>query len=131
MKVWMRRWGPAVLVMSLIFIASAIPGDTLPSFSVWDLLVKKGGHMVGYALLAGAFFHALRRGSSASSRNAIVPVCLAALYASSDELHQAFTPGRSPSPHDVIIDIGGAIIGVAICSFLWRKREGACHPDRG
>lgn len=131
MRAWARRWGPAVLVMSLIFVASAIPGGAIPSFSIWDVMVKKGGHMIGYALLAGAFFRALRGDRGFSFRKAIAAVCLAAIYASSDELHQALTPGRSPSPYDVMIDIGGAIIGVSICGALWKKREGACRPDRG
>ncbi len=42
------RWGPAVLMMAVIFTASSFPSRDLPSFGLWDRLVKKGGHMLGY-----------------------------------------------------------------------------------
>ncbi len=46
------RWLPAILVMVIIFGFSSIPSREMPSFGFWDLLVKKGAHMLGYGLLA-------------------------------------------------------------------------------
>ena len=57
------RWLPAVLVMAVIFVFSSIPSDELPNFGLWDLLVKKGGHVLGYGLLALAYLFALLPGS--------------------------------------------------------------------
>lgn len=44
------------------------------------------------------------------------------LYAISDEIHQGFTPGRTPAVRDVVIDTCGVVLGilivVAIVSFF-------------
>ena len=114
MKAWTRRWGPAVAIMSLIFIASEIPGSELPKFDFWDVLIKKGGHMIGYALLAASFLHALNNDQSIKPIRFVVAFCLTTLYAVSDEWHQGFTPGRTPSLLDVIIDGVGGLIGLAL-----------------
>jgi VanZ family protein len=117
MKEWIWRWGPAVLFMIIIFSASATPGSDLPEFGVWDLLVKKGGHMLGYAILAAAYFHGLNNGRNLTRSQYAAAVGLTVLYAATDEFHQRFTPGRSPSVYDVLIDAVGAGLGLA----LWCK----------
>lgn len=121
MKAWISRWGPAVLVMMLIFIASAMPASDLPDFGVIDTFAKKGGHMFGYALLAAAFFHALNGGRKLTGLQLVLSVCLAVMYAAGDEFHQSFTPGRSPSPVDVAIDAFGSLAGLAVWCRI-RKR---------
>jgi VanZ family protein len=113
------RWLPAILVMAIIFVFSSTPGDDLPSYGLWDTLVKKGGHMTGYALLALAYWYAL----GWDKKRWWLPILLAACYAATDEVHQAFTPGRHPSPVDVLVfDSGGAAIGVALAA-RFRSRE--------
>ena len=108
------RWFPAVTMMVLIFIASATPGSDLPEFGTMDLIVKKGGHMTGYALLAMACFLAAYGDTKSIARSAAISLCLAIAYAASDEYHQSFTPGRSPSVIDIGIDAAGAIIGAGV-----------------
>jgi VanZ family protein len=109
---WMRaimRWTPALALMAAIFLLSATPSDEMVNFGVYDLLVKKGSHMVGYGLLALAFLRALgyRR------RNHILLVLLLVfLYAASDEFHQSFVPGRNASLVDVGIDLVGAVFAL-------------------
>ena len=82
------RWGPALMMMTAIFIASSIPKEEMPTFGFWDLLVKKGGHMVGYALLAVAYLHALARksgGQRANLAQVVWAILLAGLYGATDE----------------------------------------------
>ncbi len=124
MKGWLWRWGPAILVMVIIFFASDTPGSDLPKFGAWDFFAKKGGHMMGYALLASAYFHGLNKGRKATVLQFMAAVCLACLYAVSDEFHQSFTPGRTPSLYDVCIDTAGAGIGLSIWSLMraWFSR---------
>lgn len=43
------------------------------------------------------------------------------LYAISDEIHQLFVPSRNGSIFDVLIDTAGAISGILICHFIFRK----------
>jgi len=120
------RWGPAVIVMGIIFIASATPGSELPKFGIWDFFVKKGGHMIGYALLATAYYHAMTNGRPFGGLRFVLAVSLAVLYAVSDEWHQKFTPGRTPSLRDVCIDASGGFIGLALWCLI-RKRFSASH----
>jgi VanZ family protein len=119
-KSWMYRWGPAIIIMAIIFIASATPGSDIPGFGHWDEFFKKGGHMLGYALLACAVYHALSNSKSGIKLQFILVLCIIALYAASDEFHQRFTPGRSPSFRDVGIDVTGGLIGIAVMRFLQR-----------
>jgi VanZ family protein len=121
MRPCIRRWGPAVFIMLLIFIASAIPGSELPTFGGWDTIVKKGGHMFGYALLAAAYFHALNNRKRITPLQFILAVCMAILYAVTDEFHQSYTSGRTASLWDVCIDSVGGFIGPAVW-YLIRTR---------
>jgi VanZ family protein len=128
MTKWIRHWWPTILMMALIFVASGTSGRSLPGFGHWDAIVKKGGHLTGYALLAIALLHGLAGGKPASSRHqAVLAVILAALYAVTDEFHQRFTPGRSPSITDVAIDTLGATIGLLVWA---RLRRASAPPVR-
>ena len=110
-------------MMVLIFILSAIPGYEIPGFGFWDLTVKKGGHMFVYALLAVAYFRGLAKGKNATKFHFLIAVCLAILYAASDELHQSFTPGRTPSLKDVGFDAAGAILGLVLWRYIQAHRS--------
>jgi VanZ family protein len=123
MKVWISRWGPAAVIMSVIFIASAIPGSEMPKFGFWDFAVKKGGHMAGYALLALSYLHALNNAPGNRPFRLVAAFCLTVLYAVSDEWHQTFTPGRTPSLLDVIIDGAGGLIGIALWHIIRKRVE--------
>ena len=121
MKSWIYRWVPAIVVMAVIFIASATPGSDIPGFGIWDVFFKKGGHMLGYALLATASYHALNSSNRSIKQKFILVLCLVALYAASDEFHQQFTPGRTASFRDVGIDVAGGLIGVTVMRFAQRR----------
>ncbi len=123
----LRRWGPALAMMALIFLASSIPSTHLPTTDAWDALVKKGGHVLGYALLGLAYLHGLSRGRPASGARLLWAVALAALYGVTDELHQLATPGRMASAWDVALDAGGAALGVG----LWAGWRGRAAKDNG
>jgi len=110
-------------MMVLIFIASGTPGDEVPEFGTFDLIVKKGGHMTGYALLAIACFLAAYGDTKNMVRCAIISLCISIVYAASDEYHQSFTPDRFPSVIDVGIDTAGAIIGAGMAAFITRRRK--------
>jgi VanZ family protein len=116
------RWLPAFVVMTAIFGFSSIPGSGMPSFGLFDLLVKKGGHALGYALLALAILH-WRRPLWDERRPPLKDLLLAwaltVLYAASDEFHQSFVPGRMASLLDVLIDAIGALLGLSLYA-AWR-----------
>jgi hypothetical protein len=105
------RWTPAVVMMGLIFLASSTPASRLPYFGTIDLLVKKGGHAIGYALLGLAYFYALPGRLSIPYR-AVMALLMAILFSLSDEFHQSFVEGRTSTLRDVLIDTGGAMLAL-------------------
>lgn len=60
-------------------------------------------------------------------RGALVVLALCALYAWSDEFHQAFVPGRTPDTADWAVDAIGAAVG--ICAVLL-VRMASSRPRR-
>lgn len=112
-KEFIRRWGFSLLMMGTIFVFSSTPGSDLPSFGSFDSFVKKGGHMLGYGLLALTYWY----GFDFKRNRSWLAWLIAVLYAATDEFHQSFVPGRHPSPVDVLLfDGGGAVIILLICS---------------
>jgi len=113
-------------MMLLIFLVSAQPSSQLPSFDWADGLVKKGGHAVGYAILALLYWRALDFKDSKRG----VAWLLAVLYAVTDEFHQSFVPGRHPDVLDVLIfDNFGALISLWLINrYRKQKRPDPFHP---
>jgi VanZ family protein len=54
----------------------------------------------------------------------------AAIFAVTDEFHQSFVPSRTASPIDVMIDICGAMIGLAICLAFAGREARVRRSDR-
>ena len=75
--------------------------------------VRKGAHMTEYAVLAVLWLGVLA-GEEITGKRVLTAIALTALYASTDEFHQLFVPGRSGQVRDVLIDSCGAAIGVLI-----------------
>jgi VanZ family protein len=124
----LERWWPAFAVMAVIFVASSIPGSTMPDMGDFDFSLKKTGHATGYGLLAAAYLRALTEGRLASIRQIFLAAFMTLAYAISDECHQIFTPGRNASPVDVMIDLAGAIIGLTL--WIWTRKQAAARtPD--
>ncbi len=106
------RWIPTWLWMGIIFAFSSRPSDELPDFGLYDLLVKKGGHMLGYAILAWLFFRSWQGSGLSRSMAYILAFLSSVLYAISDEIHQAFVPGRHARITDVLIDTVGILLAL-------------------
>ncbi len=108
----------AILMMLAIFVASSMPGDDLPQLGGWDLVTKKGGHILGYALLAIGYLRGLAHGKGITTRLCFLAVLLSGIYGASDEFHQLFVPGRNSSVRDVMIDTVGAVLGAAAWAWI-------------
>ncbi|MFT8348172.1 VanZ family protein [Clostridium saccharoperbutylacetonicum] len=79
-----------------------------------DHIIRKNAHgfmyMILGVLVSNAFFIYNQRGKTSIIH--IMFICL--LYAVTDEFHQSFVPGRTSLVSDVLVDLAGAIIGMAL-----------------
>lgn len=107
------RWAPLVLWMLVIFVLSHQPKENIPDAGQWDLLVKKGAHFGGYAVL-----WLLARRAGFAPWPAFV---LSVAFAASDELHQRVIPGRNGQLFDVLVDAAGALTALALTGWLHRR----------
>ncbi len=118
----LRAWLPALLLMLVIFVLSSQPSLPGPEDAVLDTFLKKFMHAAAYALLARAYFHGLSRTTRLESRQAwVLAWVLAALYALSDEAHQALVPHRHGRLADWIIDLCGA--GMGLLARGWPRKS--------
>jgi VanZ family protein len=110
-------------MMIVIFWFSSQPSDNLPDFNWADTIVKKGGHMVGYGLLALSYWHGLGR----DLQKRPLAWLFTLLYAMTDEFHQSFVAGRHPSIWDVFIfDNLGALISFWLTGLYLKQKR----PDK-
>ena len=115
-----RRWRPPAAWAAIILLLTSVP---VPSTPVDDLPgIDKLVHAVLYGVLA---FLALRaswertRGWRLVAATLLGVLCFAAL----DEWHQAFVPGRSADPLDLLADAVGALAGAAAALVLSRSER--------
>ena len=52
-------------------------------------------------------------------KTGILSFLFSVIYASSDEFHQIFVPGRDGNIIDVLIDSSGALVGILISSIIY------------
>jgi hypothetical protein len=117
----MRRYGPPLVLMALIFFFSAQP-DLDSGLGVWDTIGRKLIHMATFGALWLLWWRALGYGHPAAA------IAITLLYAASDEYHQTFTEGRHGTPVDVAIDAAGVAIAVVLAS---RGRRAGRRPRAG
>ena len=86
-----------------------------------DYIVRKNAHGFMYMVLAflvsSIFFVSNKKGKDAIVY--ILFICL--FYAVTDEFHQYFVPGRTSLASDVLVDFGGALIGLAFFYIFYYK----------
>jgi VanZ family protein len=88
--------------------------------------IRKSAHVIEYGILAlltfrAAWISALR---NAWASAAWVTLSVVALLACADETRQAFSPTRTGSPFDVLLDLSGGAIGVLVLIVISRRIRG-------
>jgi VanZ family protein len=104
-------------------------------FHVWHFYIRKGGHVVGYAILSILLFRAWRATLPAMSdvnwtaRWAAIAIFGTAFVASLDEWHQSFIPSRTGRWQDVVLDTCAGIAAQLIL-FFWLRRKSVGKVSR-
>lgn len=120
MKRWLRAWGPALLYMAGIFVASAQPTVSLPRLGDSDKVL----HFAAYAGLGGL----LAYGGAPAALGPLPLIAIGSMYGASDEVHQSFVPGRTPDLLDWVADTLGVIAGVLAAHRYFSRRARAHAP---
>jgi VanZ family protein len=106
-------WLPAAAYMLLIWALSSIAGQ----FNFAHVPFQdKGVHFLEYGTLAVLLAHAIR-GTWRDLRplpTFALAVALATLWGITDEIHQAYVPGRNADVEDVVADASGAALAASL-----------------
>lgn len=139
-----KFWLPVILWMALIFTLSTGLGSMQRTSRiigpllrlVWpdvsdktihdvQVVVRKGGHVSGYAVLGILLLRARNQAvfpNTWSRHSAVFSETVAILFAVSDEFHQSFEPTRYASGSDVLIDALGAAVGIFMIWSIGKMR---------
>ena len=100
-------------------------GIDYAQFEPWHHVLRKTGHVVGYALLSFFLFRAWRETLPAGEprkwtfRWADIAVFGTSLVASLDEWHQSFLPSRTGRWQDVVLDTSAGIAAQVLLCYLF------------
>ena len=144
-------WTLVVLWMGVIFFLSAQDGTQSSGLSsgiaaavypilfgkvdpagqaVFESVLRTIAHGASYFILAILVSLAFAKSQVRDIRNMILTIIICAIYAASDEIHQAFVPGRASEWIDFLVDVAGAIVGILLfhgivaLRYLGRQRRG-------
>jgi VanZ family protein len=147
MKSFLKYWLPLLIWLVVIFVNSSsamsaehtsrhivpvllwLKPDMSPQ-AIWIIVVlaRKCAHVIEYAVLALLIWRALLSVQLLRAKTLMVfgaALLGSALFAASDEFHQTFVQSRTPSVHDVFLDVAGALIGLLIGASFTRR-----HPKK-
>lgn len=119
-KVLIWYWLPVLLYLGLIFGISSLPNIEIP---LRMRFADKFIHCLEYAILGFLLMRALGSARRPSLRASILfSLSFILFWAVSDEIHQGFVPGRTPSISDLAFDlVGGAIGSLLYYKMRWYK----------
>ena len=95
-------------------------------FQYWHFYIRKGGHVVGYAILSVLLFRAWRATLPVVGNTkwtlcwATIALLGTAFVASLDEWHQSFLPSRTGRVQDVILDTCAGLAAQILIFFCVR-----------
>ena len=120
---------PPLAVMAVIFYLSSQPGAA--DYATWEVVLRKLGHVTGYALLAFAWWRAFRGLLHPGHRFAALIAAggVTLTYAITDEIHQTFVSGRSGTPVDVLVDSVGIAAALLLAARLSRPSRDVADPE--
>lgn len=81
-------------------------------------IVRKLAHFSIYTVIGFLLMSLMSTYTIKQKNRIIICAIIGLLYAISDEIHQAFVPGRGPLVSDVVIDSSGVIMGIFIAYII-------------
>jgi VanZ family protein len=134
----LKTWIAAILWLGLILAESSnygsaentgrflypilhfLLGVTRAQFPLWQHVIRKTGHFVGYFTLSFLLFRSWRATFPFG-----VSFFMTALVASLDEWHQFYLPSRTGTLQDILLDSTAALVAqILLFLFLRSRRPG-------
>jgi VanZ family protein len=115
-KIWLV-YIPLVVYWLILFIATTLPAQRLPSVGFTD----KVNHFIAYFVLAVLVKLTLiyqRKSRFLFEKATVATIVICLFYGAVDELHQMLVPGRFAETLDWVADALGAFAGVLFVYFL-------------
>jgi len=150
---WLKRWWPALAWAVVIsgFSTSVFTAEhtsrviipilhwMFPHAATQTLarvhhIIRKCGHFTEYFILSLLILRGIRgERRQTHLRWALVAIIVVAGYASLDELHKAFVPGRTAAVTDVLLDTTGGIAAQVVAALfaLWFHVREQRQPGSG
>lgn len=109
---------PLSIYWIFLFVLTTIPAEAIPQFfSTQD----KVEHFIAYLILSYLLLlslHFQRKFNRVSQKPLMVAIVFLILYATVDEVHQIFVPGRFCDVFDWTADITGGVIGIILSNIF-------------
>ena len=135
---WLKRWWPALLWAVIISTFSTgvftsentsriivpvlhwlFPGASADTLFLLHHFIRKTGHVTEYFILSLLILRGIRAGQRGARFGwAVVAIAIVAAYASLDEFHQSFVPGRTAAVSDVLLDTAGGIAAQVVVALV-------------
>ncbi len=113
--------GIATLVICIIIFCFSAQNGEQSSAVASNILIRKIGHFSEYATLGFfvyCFFNNFLFFKKSEIFHKLSCLIFVIFYASTDEFHQLFVPGRSGNILDIIIDSFGGLFGIILSYFI-------------
>ncbi|MEA3338194.1 MAG: VanZ family protein [Chloroflexota bacterium] len=118
-----RWWFLLIGWMLVIFFLSAQPDFTFSPVALEGEILSLMAHGIEFGVLAGLTWLAVQKTPRLAAYAVTIAIAAAILYGMSDELHQAFVPGRVPDVRDLIADAMGAGLAVLLVTWYSHRRD--------
>jgi VanZ family protein len=151
---WLKQWWPALMWAAVISTFSTglftsentswiiipvlhwlFPHSAMTTLNEVHHIIRKCAHFTEYFILSWLILRGFRAGRRETHLAwSLLAILLVLAYASLDEFHQSFVPGRTPAVRDVLIDTSGGTAAQLIAALvvLWgheRERQRTRAPE--
>jgi VanZ family protein len=111
-----------IIIPALHWLLPQTPTETL---AVIHHYIRKSGHLTEYFILSLLLLRGIR-GDRRGLRLGwtLLAIAIVFCYASLDEFHQSFVPGRTPAFSDVLLDTCGGAAAQIVAELAMLRRKG-------
>ena len=86
-----------------------------------SFIIRKLAHFTEYLILGFLTINMLNKNDI--SKKYLLSILICIIYATSDEIHQIFVPGRAYQIRDILIDSIGSITGIYLYKLISKRKK--------